>query len=479
MKEFVMGCLAIASMLLPQGAMAYETFGGPTGVLRWEQGATQDGYTLVAPHGSKSTYLVDMEGNIVKTWTHNTPPGLFAQLLPDGTLLRTMRIEDRKGLKVAGFGGGFQKIDWDGKVLMEFVLNDDDKVLTHGVTPMPNGNVLCIGREFKPMTEAIAKGRRIDNVPSTGVFNTDPLVPSGIWPPFLIEVDPKGKIVWEYHKWDYIGTGLDQYDINYNTPNKDLASQALDWSYYNGVDYNPATDQVVISDRQFSEIYIIDKKTKKLVWRWGNPAAFGAGRDAAFVDDGDRKLYGPHNSTFLPNGNVQIFNNGWMRPLGNYSEVLEINPRTDKVVWKYRSQRPMNFSSPYQSGAQRLPNGNTLITSCNTGHIFEVTGGPEPRVVWEFISPWMLNEGARPFFGEQDANLWNVDWVADGNMKNSVHRAYRYPADFSGFKGKDLSNKTNLCDGCIRAWEMEPWKTGAEEYAKLMKARAAKAEAKK
>lgn len=479
MKYLLATCLTAAGLLFTSSALAYESFGGPTGVLRWEKGASYEGYTLIAPHGSTTTYLIDMEGNIAKTWKHATPPGLFAQLLPDGSLLRTMRFDDRKGLKVAGFGGGFQKIDWNGNVLMEFVLNDDDKVLTHGVTPMPNGNVLCIGREFKSMPEALAKGRRVDTPGATGLFNTDPLVPSGVWPPFLIEVDPKGNIVWEYHKWDYTGTGPDQYDINYITPNADLSGEALDWSYYNGVDYDPATDRVVISDRQFSEVYIIDKKTKKLVWRWGNPATFGAGRNAAFVDDGDRKLFGPHNSTFLPNGNVQVFNNGWMRPTGNYSEVLEIDPRTDQVVWRYRSQRPMNFSSPYQSGAQRLANGNTLITSCNAGHIFEVTGGPEPRVVWEFISPWMLDEGPRCFFGEQDANSWNVNWIADGNMKNSVHRAYRYAADFPGFKGRDLTPKGYFREACIRAWEMEPWKSGSEEYAKLMKARAARAEARK
>lgn len=476
-KTLLLGCIVSALLAFGGQAMAYETFGGPTGVLRWEQGSTQDGYTLIAPHGSKSTYLIDMEGNIIKQWNHATPPGLFAQLMPDGTLLRTMRFEDRKGIKVAGFGGGFQKIDWDGKVLMEFVLNDADKVLTHGVTPMPNGHVLCIGREFKPLSEALAKGLKKEHVGTAGLFNTDPLVPSGIWPPFVIEVDNSGNIVWEYHKWDHIGTGIDEYDLNYLAPSKDQATTTIDWSYYNGVDYNPKTDQVVISDRQFSEIYIIDKKTKKLVWRWGNPSAYGVGRDASFVDEGDRRLYGPHNATFLENGHVQIFNNGWMRPMGNYSEVLEIDPHTDKVVWRFRSQRPMNFSSPYQSGAQRLPNGNTLITATNAGHIFEVTGGPVPRVVWEFISPWMLNEGPRCFFGEQDANLWNVDWVADGNMKNSVHRAYRYPKDFAGFKGKDMSPKGYFCDDCPRRlWDTEPWKSGSAEYARLMKHRAAKAE---
>jgi hypothetical protein len=38
------------------------------------------------------------------------------------------------------------------------------------------------------------------------------------------------------------------------------------------------------------------------------------------------------------------------------------------------------------SSAQRLPNGNTLITEGNGGRIIEVTAGHE--IVWEYISPY-------------------------------------------------------------------------------------------
>ena len=44
------------------------------------------------------------------------------------------------------------------------------------------------------------------------------------------------------------------------------------------------------------------------------------------------------------------------------------------------------FYSPFISGMQRLPNGNTMITEGSHGRIFEVT--PEHELVWEYVCPY-------------------------------------------------------------------------------------------
>ena len=66
----------------------------------------------------------------------------------------------------------------------------------------------------------------------------------------------------------------------------------------------------------------------------------------------------------------------------------------------------MNFLSPFISGAQRLANGNTLITEGNFGRIFEVTA--EGQLVWEYISDHFT---VNPFLGEN----------------NGIFRASRHP----------------------------------------------------
>src|SRR5690242_11235425 len=47
-----------------------------------------DGYTLLAPNASKTTYLLDNDGNKVHAWPSNYTAGLSAYLLEDGSLLR-------------------------------------------------------------------------------------------------------------------------------------------------------------------------------------------------------------------------------------------------------------------------------------------------------------------------------------------------------------------------------------------------------
>ena len=108
-------------------------------------------------------------------------------------------------------------------------------------------------------------------------------------------------------------------------------------------------------------------------------------------------------------GNILIFDNGgWAgygapnpgsptgfhNALRDYSRVLEIDPTTLEIVWSYTPieaglVHPLDsnrFYSPFISSAQRLPNGNTLITEGSGGRLIEVT--PDHEIVWEFINPY-------------------------------------------------------------------------------------------
>jgi hypothetical protein len=128
-----------------------------------------------------------------------------------------------------------------------------------------------------------------------------------------------------------------------------------------------------------------------LLYRWGNPRAYRAGTVK------DQKLFGQHDSHWIDKGlpgegHVLIFNNGMRRTGGAHSTVDEIvlpvdakghyqyTPGKafgpDKPTWSYAAPKRTDFYAPFISGAQRLPNGNTLICSGTNGTIFEVT----PRV---------------------------------------------------------------------------------------------------
>ena len=120
---------------------------------------------------------------------------------------------------------------------------------------------------------------------------------------------------------------------------------------------------LLLSVRQLDLVCIFRPGTGKLVWSWG-----------------PGEVECQHHATVLENQNILLFDNGCKR---RSSRVIEVEPRSKKIVWQYTSSA--EFFSERRGGAQRLRNGNTLITESDRGRIFEIT--PEGKIVWEFLNP--------------------------------------------------------------------------------------------
>ncbi len=75
------------------------------------------GYTLLNPMNHKKTYLIDMDGRVVKTWESQHNSMHAAYLLENGHLFRVAVLEGGE----RAFGGGpgsagrIQEFDWDGE----------------------------------------------------------------------------------------------------------------------------------------------------------------------------------------------------------------------------------------------------------------------------------------------------------------------------------------------------------------------------
>ena len=444
---FVFGAGVFAA---PQLSQAVEVMATPTGVLAYDKTKAQDGYTLISPMIAKTTYLVDMEGNIVHEWKTEGRPGLYAELLPNGNLLRGFRYDNK--VPFGGMSGLLQEIDWDGKVVWEHKIYDDKHLSHHAFDRMPNGNTLIVAWEYKTYEEAIKKGRIEGTLPKPGTDTGYKPNYDGLWADYVVEVDPQGKEVWSWHSWDHIGTGKDQFDINYRLPIKNYYGDS-DWMHINSVRYNPKTDQVLMSLRNFGEVIIVEhNKAGKVVWRFGNPTTHGEGVRPGFCDDGSQILFGNHDATWIGNDKVALFDNGWQRPQANRSRALIVDIKTQKIEWEYAAKNLNSFYSAYQGSTQILPNGNVLITSTATGHIFEVTKNKE--LVWEYVSPFVRMGAVRPMLSDLDA-IPDPEGIEDINcMFNIVHRAFRYTPDYPGLKGKDLSHKKAVFPDAPKWYEL-------------------------
>ena len=376
-----------------------------------------DGFRLFSPLPSTLTYLMDNAGNIVHTWPSSFTPGTSAYLLNDGSLLRAIKTGTLIGI-TGGEGGGVQRMDLNGNLLWDYRMNTGGVHSHHDIHPMPNGNVLMMAWEEKTNAEAIAAGRNPALLQA--FFRLD----------FIVEVKPtgptSGQVVWEWHVWDHLVQDFDPGQanhgivgdhpelINVNFPPD--ATLSHDWNHFNGIDYDPVNDLIILSCHSNSEVWIIDHSTTTaeaaghtggdhgkggdLLYRWGNPQAYDAGTPA------DQRLVLQHDPRFIPAGrpgagHVTIFNNQFT---SSGSEVVEIALPRDPFgnfihspgaaygpvnpAWSFTSP---GFYSPFVSSAERLPNGNTLVTSGVQGQILEVT--PTGQILWMHQEPagWLFH----------------------------------------------------------------------------------------
>lgn len=126
---------------------------------------------------------------------------------------------------------------------------------------------------------------------------------------------------------------------------------------------------LLICWRNLNTVAVVDPggsgERASLRWFWGNG-----------------ELEWPHHPTLLDDGNLLLFDNGTFR---GWSRVVEIDPVSREIVWEYHAEPRESFFSSSRGSAQRLPNGDTLITDSMSGHVFEVTSDGE--TVWEFYDP--------------------------------------------------------------------------------------------
>ncbi|MGB0840313.1 MAG: aryl-sulfate sulfotransferase, partial [Chitinophagales bacterium] len=435
-----------------------------------------NGYTLMAPMASNNTYLLDNCGELVHQWESSALPGLGVYLLENGNLLRTERILSTT-FQAGGLGGRVKLMNWEGETVWSHIFATDSTHQHHDVEYLPNGNILVVLWERKTMQQALDAGRN----PITFA--------NQVWSDYLIEIQPIGEddyeIVWEWHAWDHIIQAYDSTKTNYgivgnhpelihlnyvsSTVNPDGTNSNPDWHHINTITYNESLDQIMLSVRNFDEIWVIDHSTTSeeatghtgglygrggdLLYRWGNPMTYQRGTAA------DKRCFGQHDAQWIPEnypnaGKIVLYNNGNGRPNGAYSTVEIISPPMDaggnyfigittaflpfSAEWSYGAgASDLSFYSQNTSGAHPQPNGNLLVCEGQEGHLFEVTIGKD--VVWDYVNP------VGPGTPTTQGNAPSI---------NSLFRVYRYGADYAAFEDKDLVP--------IAPLELEPLQSNCE-----------------
>jgi hypothetical protein len=419
-RQFV-GATVVASALPSALCAAPTVF--PTGTTIYDPAKAWSGFTVLSTLDTPAVLVIDMNGRTVKRWDgFDLSAGGPARVLPGGVVIAPTGAnpghQESTALAAIGFDGAelwrFERAEetvidgqrrWSARQHHDWQPADfPGGYFSPAFTPGPSG-----GRKLL-LTHTSHADRAVAGVP----LEDDRLV----------EVDASDTVTWQWRAADHID------ELGFDAPARAAIARlgtrdGYDWLHVNAARYLGPNrwheagdarfqpDNVMISSRSASVVAIV-ARDGAVVWRLGPDSTASPELRAL------GQVIGQHDAHLIPQGlpgagNLLLFDNGGasgmgapsaISPQGNAiyqratSRVLEIDPVSLALVWSYAAP---NFFSTNISGAQRLPNGNTLVTEGAPGRVFEVTRDRE--IVWEFMNP--PGEG--------------------GRRSNAVYRAYRLP----------------------------------------------------
>jgi hypothetical protein len=329
---------------------SYDPAPDQRGVVVSAPGKFFDGYNLYSSRTGHCAFLVDMKGRLLWRWCAESALDrnaidpkrwIFLLLTPDGRTL--LNVQNR----------GLYRIDERSRLIgsLEAPTHHDLSVDSHGTIYAPEHR------------------RR----------SGSPVYDETILDDAVLVADPGGRIVREISLLDLFARSPYAF-LFPRTETREFRSEGvLEPFHLNHIEIFDGSlasrsplfheGNLLLSTRHNSSVAIVDPREGRVLWAWGpNNVVF------------------QHDPTILKNGNILIFDNGREK-----SEVVEVDPLTNRVVWKYAPAG--GFFSRHMGTAQRLDNGNTLVTESERGYAIEVT--PAGEVVWKYANPQVDAKGVR------------------------------------------------------------------------------------
>ena len=339
-----------------------------TGLLYEDTDRASAGYLLIAPVEGDAVFLLDPAGQVAHCWQTGGGMTNWSYLLPNGHLFTNERCAEPKGVSLTVSG---RMVEYD--AAGQIVWTHEDPYQHHDARRLADGAVYAAFTEFTEAEKAAVKG---------GAPWAD--IEGGPFGEVIRQVDETGRTVWEWH---FSSMGMAEFPLHAN---------AARWSYGHTNTVCPLKDgRYLICSKTMNMLFIVNPATDQVEWRYQN-----------------QEMGGPHDAQMLDNGHILIFANGLYAQDLHHSQIWQIDPASNEIVWRYKAKDNMtSFFSPHMGGVQRLPNGNTLICEGSKGCIFEVTD--EGDIVREFVSPHFVQSES---FGKHNW-LFRARWYEAGSAE--------------------------------------------------------------
>lgn len=181
-------------------------------------------------------------------------------------------------------------------------------------------------------------------------------------------VNREGKTTWEWHAEDHIAEGTPFWDEYVPEDKQDefrKQGPESDWTHMNDID-QLENGNFLLSIRNYDTVLEVNREGD-IVEVYGAP-------------DDHEVMQEQHNPNMLEEHGTMIVADS------ENNRVVEIDTGTEEIVWEYSTLPPESPLQPrslqWPRDADRLPNGNTLITDSRRFRVVEVT--PNGSVAWAF-----------------------------------------------------------------------------------------------
>jgi hypothetical protein len=323
-----------------------------TGVTRYDPDRAHLGLNLYTSGHAPEAFLIDMEGRVLHRWrraVHQVWPSYPREWIPaTAEFWRRAHVFENGDLLAIFENLGLVKLNRNSEVVWARPGREH-----HDLEVTANGDIYVLSSESHLVTRV------------------DPVRP--LREDFIAILDPDGREkrrislleAFEGSRFAHIWDESEQkWGDSFHTNTLEVLDGRL-------AERIPEfrRGNVLISVLKLDTIAVVDLEQGRVVW----------------AQRGDFKRQ--HDPTVLPNGNLLLFDN---RGGGTHSRVIELDPLSAASAWEYAGSAAEPFFSAQCGTAQRLANGNTLITESDNGRAFEVTAAGE--IVWEFFNPHRAGE---------------------------------------------------------------------------------------
>jgi len=293
------------------------------------------GFMLLAKRETPGTaYIVDYKGNL--RWYHTVEGKGFkvTHFTKDQTILSILGKNDEP----TSYGSEILEINLQGDTLTHIKKGQGDlkQVIHHEIIKKSTNEIVTLFVDVKITDLTSIGGKKKDTINGDGI----------------LILDKKGKQIWKWSVFDDLDPMKD----------KALLKTKKDWMHANSLNYD-RDGNFLISFYNNGQIWKIDSKTGKVIWKLGKGGTFKMDANIDFTQ--------AHAAHINEEGSLMFFDNGVDKKQSSVF-ALKVNEKENTVNLDFQTKLPTDIYND-RMGSAYMIDKDAILCCCSKRHITVLT----------------------------------------------------------------------------------------------------------